>query len=52
MQDSMIFGFGLFVFSVLAGGLIVTMVEFRKMGNRDQVDTYPRSKPKRVQGIS
>ncbi len=47
MQDSGILAFGLFVFLLLGGGLFLTLVEFHKMGNRDQVDTYPRLSPKR-----
>ena len=46
MQDTMIFAFGLFVFTILAIGLIATLLQFRKMGNRDQVDSYPRSRSK------
>jgi hypothetical protein len=47
MQDSGIFTFGVFVFVMLSGGFVLTLREFRRMGNRDQVDTYPRSIPKR-----
>lgn len=46
VQDTMIFAFGLFVFTILAIGLIATLLQFRKMGNRDQVDSYPRSRSK------
>jgi len=46
MQDSTIFAFGLLVFTILASGLIITVREFQKIGNRDQVDSYPRSRTK------
>jgi hypothetical protein len=46
MLDSTILGFGLLVFTILATGLIITLRQFQKMGNRDQVDSYPRSRPK------
>jgi hypothetical protein len=45
MQDSGIFTFGVFVFVILTSGLLLTLREFRRMGNRDQVDSYPRSIP-------
>ena len=46
MQDPTIFAFGFFVFTILASGLIITIREFQKMGNRNQVDSYPRSRSK------
>ncbi len=46
MPDSVIFTFGIFAFVMLTGGLILTLREFRRMGNRDQVDSYPRSTTK------
>ena len=47
MTNAAIFGFGLVVFSVLAFGLTFTLLEFRKMGDRDQNDSYPRAVPAR-----
>jgi len=46
MQDTSIFVFGLFVFIILATGLTITLRQVHGMGNRDQVDSYPRSRPK------
>lgn len=43
MTDAAILGIGFAVFSILGLGLILTLIEFRKMGNRDQNDSYPRS---------
>jgi hypothetical protein len=48
MHDSIIFVFGFLTFSLLSGGLVFTILELRKMGNRDEVESGPRSKPKRV----
>ena len=44
MQDAGIFIFGLLMFLILAVGLVLTLQEFRRMGSRDQKDTYPRSR--------
>ena len=44
MTDTGLFFFGFLVFLVVAGGFAFTILEFRRMGNRDQKDSYPRSR--------
>jgi hypothetical protein len=47
MNESGVFLFGLFVFLIVGGGVGMTIYEMKKMGNRDQDDSYPRSIPVR-----
>lgn len=49
MTDTGLFLFGLLVFVVVAGGFAFTILEFRRMGNRDQNDVYPPSRSFRMQ---
>ena len=43
MTDPAILGMGAAVTSLLGLGLVLTLLEFRKMGDRDQNDNYPRT---------
>ena len=49
MSDPGIFAFGLCVFLLLASGLSITLSEFRRMGDKEQNDAYPNSRPSRRQ---
>jgi len=49
VTDNALFLFGLLVFVVVGGGFAVTILEFRRMGNRDQNDAYPPSRSIRSQ---
>ena len=33
------------MFLLVGGGFIFTMLEFRKMGDRNQTDSYPHPRP-------
>lgn len=46
MSDSNLFLFGAFVFTVLTGGVAATVVEIKRMGDKDQDDAYPHTPPK------
>lgn len=43
MTDSTILGVGVAVFTLLGLGVALTLIEFRKMGDQDQNDDYPRT---------
>lgn len=47
MNEPAVFAFGLITFVILSGGVTMSVYELRKMGNRDQNDSYPRSRPAR-----
>ena len=47
MNEAPVFFFGLVVFLLVGGGFALTIHELSKMGNRDQNDSYPRSRPTR-----
>ena len=52
MSDSNIFLFGTLMFSILAGGVIFTVVEITRMYSRgDQNDSYPRSRPTQKRAV-
>jgi len=44
MNEPAVFLFGLLMFLILGGGVGMTIYEMKKMGNRDQEDSYPRSR--------
>ena len=41
MNEAPVFIFGTLIFLVVGAGVVLTVLEFRKMGNRDQSDSYP-----------
>ena len=47
MNEAPVFFFGFLVFLLVGGGFALTIHELSKMGNRDQNDSYPRSRPTR-----
>ena len=45
MNEAPVFLFGVLIFLLVGAGGVLTMLEFRKMGNRDQSDSYPHPSP-------